>query len=503
MAPPWGINIISINMRKTIVALILFCNTAWGQTVSVNMSIDPDSTYQTIDNFGASDAWSCQFVGNWPEQEKNAIADWLFSTDTSATGQPVGIGLSMWRYNIGAGSAEQGDSSAIRDKWRRTFNWQNQSGQLWFLQAAQKRKVKQFLAFLNSPPVNLTINGKAFASKGNCNISPEKYDALSDHISDAIAGIHKTTGILFDYISPINEPQWDWSDGGQEGCPYNNEQISEVVKSISKTFIKRKLPTKIVIGEAGKIDYLYAKLDKPDKGEQITAFFDPSSPGYLGNLPNVTHTISGHSYFTTSPAATAIRIRAGLSEHIAAVKDLSFWQSEYCILGDNAGEINGEKRDYGMDAALYLARVIHYDLAVANAAAWQYWLAISPYDYKDGLVYIDKHTEDGAYRDSKMMWALGNYSRFVRPGAKRIKATLSDNDTLLVSAYKNTDRTITIVAVNSSKDLMNITLDDKKVRIKKLRSYITSDTGNLEPIAINHTISIPARSVVTVTGSIY
>jgi O-glycosyl hydrolase len=479
-------------MKRVIAAFLLLYNTAPGQTVPVHITIDPGVTYQTIDNFGASDAWSCQFVGDWPAQKKNAIADWLFSMDTSAAGQPVGIGLSMWRYNIGAGSAEQAN---IKDKWRRTFNWKDQSGQLWFLQAAQKRHVKQFLAFLNSPPVHLTINGNAFADNGNCNISPEKYDALSDYVADVISGIHKMTGVLFDYISPVNEPQWDWSDGGQEGCPYTNEQISGVTKSLSRKLTERKIPTKIIIGEAGKIDYLYAKMDKPGKGEQIAAFFDAASPSYLGNLPDVARTISGHSYFTTSPASTAIQIRTDLSKHIAAVKDLSFWQSEYCILGDNAGEINGSKRDYGMDAALYLARVIYYDLAVANAAAWQYWLAISPYDYKDGLVYVDNET----YHDSKMMWALGNYSRFIRPGAQRIKTTGSDNNALLVSAYKNTNHTITIVTVNSSKDLMNITLDGK---IEKLRSYITSDAGNLEPIAVNNIITIPARSVVTITGSI-
>jgi hypothetical protein len=26
-------------------------------------------------------------------------------------------------------------------------------------------------------------------------------------------------GIEFDYISPFNEPQWDWENGNQEGTP--------------------------------------------------------------------------------------------------------------------------------------------------------------------------------------------------------------------------------------------------------------------------------------------
>jgi hypothetical protein len=93
--------------------------------------------------------------------------------------------------------------------------------------------------------------------------------------------------------------------------------------------------------------------------------------------------------------------------------------SEYCILGDNEGEIKGEGKDLGIDPALYMAKVIHNDLVNANASAWHWWIAISPYNYKDGLVYIDKNKTDGDFKSSKMLWALGNYSRFIRPGAVR------------------------------------------------------------------------------------
>ncbi|SDF56779.1 glycoside hydrolase family 30 protein [Chitinophaga filiformis] len=485
-------------------ALLLYTcmHTAAGQTAAVHISIDPEVTYQTIDNFGASDAWSTQFVGNWPAEKKNRMADWLFSTDTTATGQPKGIGLSLWRYNIGAGSAEQGESSGIKDEWHRANSWQTQSGQLWFLQAAKERKVKQFLAFLNSPPVSLTLNGRAFADKGNSNIGPDKYDAFAAYIADALEGIHKATGTRFDFISPVNEPQWDWSDNKQEGCPYNNDQISALTRSLSKTLTARKLSTKIVIGEAGQLNYLFDGRDKPAKGKQINAFFDISSPQYLGNLPNVYHNILGHSYFTTSPNNIAVQVREEVAKHVKQINGLGFWQSEYCILGDNAGEINGEKRDYGMEAALYLARVIHNDLTIANATAWQYWLAISPYDYKDGLIYIDKNKQDGEFRDSKMLWALGNYSRFVRPGAKRIRAEIQGDSTLLVSAYKNTDRTISVVIVNNANENKHISLDRKKGQFRRLRSYVTSETDNLHPLAVNNSLTIPARAVVTVTESI-
>lgn len=35
-------------------------------------------------------------------------------------------------------------------------------------------------------------------------------------------------------------------------------------------------------------------------------------------------------------------------------------------------------------------------------------------------VYVDKEARDGAYHQSKLLWALGNFSRFLRPGAQRL-----------------------------------------------------------------------------------
>jgi len=68
-----------------------------------------DETRQTLHGFGASDAWSIQFVGkNWPVEKRNQMADWLFSRDTTEGGAPEGIGLSIWRFNVDAQSAAEG-----------------------------------------------------------------------------------------------------------------------------------------------------------------------------------------------------------------------------------------------------------------------------------------------------------------------------------------------------------------------------------------------------------
>ena len=66
--------------------------------VSLDVSIDIGKRFQTMAGFGASDAWYAHYVGLfWPPAQREAIAQLLFNR----TG---GIGLSMWRYNIGSGS---------------------------------------------------------------------------------------------------------------------------------------------------------------------------------------------------------------------------------------------------------------------------------------------------------------------------------------------------------------------------------------------------------------
>ena len=97
------------------------------------MIMDEQKTYQTIHSFGASDCWSLAMVGRYyPEEKKKQIAEWLFSLEKDANGNPKGIGLSQWRFNIGAGSAEQGKESRITNEWRRAEGFYGTDGSLNF-----------------------------------------------------------------------------------------------------------------------------------------------------------------------------------------------------------------------------------------------------------------------------------------------------------------------------------------------------------------------------------
>ena len=481
---------------------------------TVNLNIDDATTYQTIEHFGASDAWSCQFVGNWPDAKKTAMANLLFSQDTDAKGNPEGIGLSLWRFNIGAGSAEQGDASGIGDEWRRAesflqpngkYDWARQKGQVWFANAAKQHKVANLLIFPNSPPVSLTRNGKAFANAGaKSNLDASKFDAYTDYLTTVAQGMQKM-GLNVNYISPMNEPQWDWSDGGQEGTPFYNNEISEITKSLNQKLTDKKVSSKISIAEAGQINYLYEEHNRPGRASQVNNFFTPASPNYVGGLSHIENAIAGHSYFTTSPFATAVSQRQQLAASVAQVPRLKYWMSEYCILGDNDGEINGNSRDLSITSALYLARTIYTDLAVAQATAWHWWVAISPYDYKDGLIYIDKQKNDGNFHESKMLWSLGNFSRFIRPGYTRVKVedpqNTEVNKNFLFSAYKDpaTGKLVTVI-INSGSDAVPVNLQKKGNNLKRLKAYVTSATKDLElqDVAGNMPFAVPANSIVTI-----
>lgn len=485
-------------------------------TQEITLTIDDAVTYQAIDHFGASDTWSCQFVGSWPEAKKNAIASLLFSKDKDASGNPMGIGLSLWRFNIGAGSAEQGSASGIGDEWRRaesflnadgSYNWDKQQSQVWFAQQAKSFGVEKLLVFPNSPPVSLTRNGKAYGSSGSIasNLAFDKFEPYADYLANVVQGL-QTKGLAVNYITPMNEPQWDWNDGSQEGTPFYNNEIAQIATLLNQKLEDKGLATTISLAEAAQINYLYETGNKPNRANQLQDLFTAGSSNYVGGLSKLEKAVAGHSYFTTSPFNTLVSQRQQLASAVGQVNGLRYWMSEYCILGDNAGEINGNGRDLGIDAALYLAKVIHTDLAVGNASAWHWWLAISPYDYKDGLIYIDKQKQDGNYYKSKMLWALGNYSRFIRPGYKRVKINNGKGDALnqnfLYSAYKDPQTgNLVAVVVNASTQPVSFNLKKTTANLTGLKAYITAADKELQlaPVADGQLIQVPARSVVTIT----
>ena len=513
-------------------------------TTTRDLKINLSADLQTMEGFGASDGWQCQFIGkNWPLDKRNQMADLLFSREVDINGNPKGIGLSLWRFNLGAGSAEQGEGSFINDEWRRsecflnadgTYDWNKQAGQRWFMKAAKTRGVEKILAFTGSPPVHFTKNGKGFSDEGSyLNLKSDKYDDLADFWVTCIENIKAKDGVAIDYISPINEPQYNWNpaaDGwaGQEGTAAMNSEIYNLVSNISSKLKERSLNSQIVLGEAAAYDCLYKEMSgQAGRSNQIDYFFGVNSAKSIANMSNVKKTISGHAYWQVWPVSEQIASRELVSSKVKSIPGLSLWETEYCVM-ENPGtaEIpggSGPGRDLGMDTALWAARIISNDIAVANVTSWQWWVGISRGDYKDGLIHVDDGASaghswgdanycknDGYIRETKTLWAFGNFSLFVKPGMIRVQIPeqnyLSAATDVMLTAYKDVAiKKMVIVAVNYGKSTRTYKLNllGGTLKDNQLIPYTTSATSSLKKGAAvkGDKIEIAPRSVVTYVGS--
>jgi hypothetical protein len=166
-----------------------------------------------------------------------------------------------------------------------------------------------------------------------------------------------------------------------------------------------------------------------------------------------------------------------------------------------------------MGTALFVARIIHNDLTLAQAKSWQWWTAVSEVDFKDGLLYLDDGSngengnmgpgtrslmQDGVVRESKLLWVLGNYARFVRPGMVRVQCAIDPKqsyvDGVLASAYKGPEGKLVLVLVNLSREEQRCDLGSAR----EFDVYTTDDKANLErTVQSDAKFALPARAVVT------
>ncbi len=483
--------------------------------------IDLDREYQIIENFGASDAWSMQQLGTWSIENRNKVADLLFS-------QSDGIGLSCWRFNIGGGINRQ-----IRNPWRTAetfeisegkYDWTRQAPERWFLGAAKARGVPQFLAFVNSPPGRMTRNGLTFCDKGDdtTNLKPVYERQYARYLVDILEHFRSNPDeqqrIEFTYVSPVNEPQWNWAGHSQEGNRCSDGDIKSILQSLHAELQRRKCPTQIAALESGSVPDMW-QLDA-----KATATWEAAYGNYLDDFigdpairPLMGERISYHDYGSDRVAGELVEHRTQLGEKIKEYPGCKLWMSEYCVLTGSEGK-GGNGRDLTMNTALDVARIIHLDLTLVGVSAWQWWTAVSGVSFKDGLIYTDwKKTGDlETIYPARLLWVLGNYSRFVRPGMRRVDMAVrgaeqgQDIHGVMASAYKD-DRRRQVVAVyvNMSAADQSRTVDFSLGRrswtFQSATRYITSDTTGYELKRMPSTdllnqVEIPARSVVTLVA---
>ncbi len=471
-----------------------------------------------MEGFGASDAWLCDAIGKyWPEAEKKRLTELLFSRDFDDGGKPKGIGLSIWRFNIGAGSAEQGASSGIRNSYRRvegflnddgSYDWSKQLGQQWFLQEAKTFGVETTIAFINSPPVQLTRNGIAHGSGGfHTNLKQDSYDDFARFIVKVLANFQKE-GLAFDYISPVNEPQYQWSSSKQEGSPYTNQEIYRLVGHLDAELTRAGLAARIYLPECADYRNAVDYKGRVEHSYQIREFFDSESALYLGDFSTVAPVFAAHSYWTTYTNEMIYDLRSRI-QNLTTHYGIRFHQSEYSLIGLN--QVEDDKPGSELEIGLFIGKIIHADLTVANAASWSFWTAVSANDrHLNRYLLVSPNFRDttkihlgGDPQWSKSLAALGHYSLFVRPGFKRMDLQGADLVSgLLASAYASPRGEKAVIVLTNLKDhSVSTALSLNGAQVSgDVRAYLTDEEHNLKPLTEIElpTIELPPQSMLTI-----
>lgn len=503
---------------------------------SSEIDINPSTTYQSIRSFGASDCWTADYVGRYfSDSEKEKAARWLFSSETDAKGNPLGIALSQWRVNLGAGSSTQGDNSNISDKTRRTdcflsasgktYDWTHAEGQQWFMKEAKSYGVPQFLLFSNAPLIYYTTNGLANNKDNKSSGSILKigcYDDFADYLAECTS--HFTAlGYNIAYLDPVNEPAFDWADG-QEGTPWANVEIARFVKQLDKSITAKNLSTQILIPEASAWDRLYQQCSDYNgrASNQIEAFWNKANTNtYIGDLQHLAPIAAAHSYWTYGTDADLVNVRTKVAE-ATSTYGLEAAQTEWSLLGDAPASSTGFPSSYDlagyMDLALYMAKMIYADLVYANVSSWSYWTAMAQEQWSQknrfyllrlnatgdtGKESYGDIQKGGTVTDSKNLWVLGNYSRFVRPGYTRVAMTIPDTKLtgLMGTAFLSPKKdTVVAVFVNYGSVRSNISFNIDGYKVLSTDTYTTDATHNLShaTLAQGDKLSLAKKTVTTV-----
>jgi O-glycosyl hydrolase len=447
------------------VGLVFWIAAVWGCAIASTpaevIEIDPSQRLQTIEGFGASGAWWAQSIGSWPTDKREKILSLLYD-DTE------GIGLTIYRYNIGAGSG--GD---ITDPWRSAetfevspgkYDWTRDSSAVRVLNRVCELGAERVILFANSPPVRMTRSGYAYASKetGVSNLPKEMYPEFATYLADIAENFITEMNIPVYAVSPINEPQWKWDTNKQEGCHYKPDEAARLIKLMIEEVNRRKLDIKVDAPESGSWKRYE---DFEDNGRQLKL-------DYLGALFKDEDIRNSLDYYVLHSYWSKPEDKKIFSEYFyKTYPDKKLHMSEWC-------QMQG-KRDYGMDSALTLANEIMDDVIIGRVSSWQCWIAVSKYDFHDGLIYVDDTAK--TFQTTKRLWAMGNFSRFIRPGFQAVMTVGSPEGVKLLAALSPDEKKLVLVAVNNRNNPapLKIKLPDH-FQITDSTCYETSASGDLK-----------------------
>lgn len=451
-------NIISKSISVFIATAITFSAFIFNEKpvlAKSDVTVNWDEEHQVIEGFGCSQA--CDVYGfevyDFPKKEE--VLDLLFS-------QEKGIGLSILRAEVGAGlnlpTIEPEDG---------VWNFEPSIGDVWIMNEAQNRGATKIISTVWSPPAWMKTNNSV--TNGG-RLKSDCYQKYADYLAQYCLKYKEIHGVDIYAISIANEPEYAAS---WQSCLWWSSQITDFVKNYLKpTFVRENVTSKIVIGETG---LAWTELFmKPVLNDQDAC--------------DAVDIVAGH-YYRGSVREFPLSKEKGKQIWVAETSDTS------------------EGLKVHMDDGVKWGKLIHEFMTVADANAFVYWNGANVQDVNVNLMRMN--TNDNTIITTKRLYALGNFSKFIRPGYIRISATDNPVSGVCFSAYKDEETgKFVIVAVNDSSTNRVIDINTQGFNSGILTPYVTNEEVSLKQyedissIDDKFTVSIGAESVVTFVGEL-
>jgi glucosylceramidase len=381
--------------------------------------IDPTHTFQTVVGIGGAltDASAETFFSLSTAKQQEFI--------TACFDAEQGIGYTLGRTNIQSCDFSSGSYEYVQrdDKELKTFSIDHDKAfKIPFIKRALAAAGEPFILYASpwSPPAWMKTNDNML--RGG-KLKPDCFQAWADCYVKFIKA-YEAEGVPVWGISVQNEPM---ATQTWESCIYTAEEERDFVKNfVGPTLAKAGLAGKKLIVWDHNRDLLYQRAS--------TLLNDPEAAKYIWGV--------GFHWYVNDAFENVKRVHEAFPG-----KNLIFTEGcNYPYSTDKLGEWHwGE--NYGKS-------MVH-DFN-NGAVGWTDWNVLL--DEKGGpnhvgnFCYAPVHkTAEGDLYYMNSFYYLGHFSKFVRPGAKRIIAS-SNRDKLMTTAFVNPDGKVAVIVLNLSDD---------------------------------------------------
>lgn len=379
-------------------------------------TIEYNDLRQTVEGFGAASNYFVRYMDALSAGEQNEIFDALFAAD--------GAGMTIIRHEPWGGGCDGDEAERCPDDRIGTKpnplshsmapgefeldcpDTPDPSGrcrpgrlrdhyQVWFHREAAERQ-SQLLPWLNqhNPPEYMKT-----VPYDNSPLRQDQYQAYADYLSRSVRAYRDSLGIPVRALSVANEPPLSYADKLVWSYANLNRFTSEYL-----------VPT--LAADGVNVDLMAAE-DVSWSDTRAELYDDPVTRGAIDI--HAAHAYSGglNGSWQRDPLSNC---KTGpVPRAVQAGKRI--WMSE-CTLGPST-----------MEQAVRNARRIHEFFTGAQGNAWVWWRYVTGSDSstlpdgRAGLVQINDRT--GAYDIKESVYTTAQFSRFVRPGWRRIDATVN------------------------------------------------------------------------------